>query len=30
VVRTGHTFMAEKTEVIGQTAHFLAHGRFAR
>jgi triacylglycerol lipase len=29
-VRTGHTFMAEKTEVIRQTAHFLAHGRFAR
>ena len=30
VVRTGHTFMAEKNEVIRQTAHFLAHGRFAR
>lgn len=29
-VRTGHTFMAEKREVIRQTAHFLAHGRFAR
>lgn len=29
VVRTGHTFMAEKVEVIRQTAHFLAHGRFA-
>lgn len=30
VVRAGHTFMAEKSEVIRQTAHFLAHGRFAR
>jgi hypothetical protein len=30
VVQTGHTFMAEKGEVIRQTAHFLAHGRFAR
>jgi hypothetical protein len=29
-VRTGHTFMAEKAEVIRQTAHFLAPGRFAR
>lgn len=29
-VRTGHTFMAEKAEVIRQTAHFLAHGRFDR
>jgi hypothetical protein len=29
-VRTGHTFMAEKSEVIAQTAHFLAHGRFVR
>jgi hypothetical protein len=29
-VRTGHTFMAEKVEVIRQTAHFLAPGRFAR
>jgi triacylglycerol lipase len=30
VVRAGHTFMAEKSQVIRQTAHFLAHGRFAR
>ena len=30
MVRTGHTFMAEKDEVIRQTAHFLAHGRFVR
>jgi pimeloyl-ACP methyl ester carboxylesterase len=29
-VRTGHTFMAEKPDVIRQTAHFLAHGCFCR
>jgi len=28
VVRRGHTFIAEKREVIDQTAHFLIHGRF--
>ena len=30
LVEVGHTFMAEKPEVIRQTAHFLAHGRFMR
>ena len=30
IVQTGHTFMTEKVEVIRQTAHFFAHGRFAR
>lgn len=28
MMRTGHTFMAEKPETIRQTAHFLLHGRF--
>lgn len=28
--RCGHTFIAEKREVIEQTAHFLIHGRFER
>lgn len=30
VVRRGHTFIAEKREVIDQCAHFLIHGRFDR
>ena len=30
LVEAGHTFMAEKAEVIRQTAHFLTHGRFMR
>lgn len=30
VVRRGHTFIAEKREVIDQSAHFLIHGHFCR
>lgn len=30
VVQSGHTFIAEKRQVIDQTAQFLIHGRFGR